>query len=87
MMITLRRDKAESFIHNGNPIGMLETWDNIVTWAEDQYGLTSTDIYSPHSRIQNRFHFVDGIQPKEIVNNDKCHGYMNAWSWRIQSCD
>ncbi|MBF1996294.1 hypothetical protein HW114_12785, partial [Serratia symbiotica] len=86
MMITLRRDKAESFIQNGNPVGMLETWDNIVTWAEDQYGLTSTDIHSPHSRIQHRFHFVDGIQPKGIVNNDRCSGYMNAWSWRMQSC-
>ncbi|NIH16388.1 hypothetical protein [Serratia symbiotica] len=35
MMIPLHRDKAESFIQNGNPVGMLETWDNIVTCAED----------------------------------------------------
>lgn len=86
MMITLRWDKAESFIQYGNPVEMLEICDNIATWAEDQYGLTATESNSVHSRIQHRFHFIYGIPPKGIVNNDNCNFMMNAWRWRMQSC-
>ena len=86
MMITLRRDKAETLIKDGNPVGMLETWDKIVSWAEDQYGLSATESNSLHRRIPHRFHFLDGIPPKGVVNDDACSGALNAWSWRIQSC-
>nr|WP_159466493.1 M60 family metallopeptidase [Scandinavium goeteborgense] len=86
MMITLRRDMALQHIERGNPVSMLETWDKIVNAAEDQYGLTESDRRSKHQRIPHRFHFIDGIPPAGIVNNDTCFGALNAWTWRLQSC-
>lgn len=86
MMITLRRSIAEKSIAPADVNDMLATWDNIVTWTEDQYGLIESAADSKHRRIPHRFHFVDGIPPQGVANNDTCYGELNSWTWRLQAC-
>lgn len=86
MMITLRRSIAEQSITAADVSDMLATWDKIVTWTEDQYGITESDPKSKHRRISHRFHFVDGVPPQGVVNNDTCYGALNSWTWRLQAC-
>lgn len=86
MMITLRRSIAEQSIAPVDVNNMLATWDKIVTWTEDQYGLTETTVGSKHRRIPHRFHFVDGLPPEGVVNNDECKGTLNSWTWRLMAC-
>ena len=86
MMITLRRDKALKFIDKEGPDEVLKSWDKIVTWAENQYGITEENTQSPHQRIRHRFHWLDGIELPGMVNKDNCAGYMNAGQWRMMAC-
>lgn len=87
IIITLRRAKALQFIDSAGPQKTLDTWDKIVTWAENQYGLVDEDPNSIHQRISHRFHWKDGIAPPEVTpTNDHCSGYMNSGSWRMITC-
>lgn len=86
VMLTLRKDKAIQFIPATGPDEMLKDWDNIVGLAEKQYGLTDENMASVNQRIAHRFHWVDGVSLPGVDNPDGCTGYMNAWTWRLQTC-
>ncbi|MCG5130324.1 M60 family metallopeptidase [Enterobacter mori] len=87
VMLTLRKDKAIQFIPASGPDEMLEDWDNIVDLAEKQYGLIDESSSGVNQRIAHRFHWVDGISLPGVENPDSCTGYMNAWTWRLQTCN
>ncbi|MBW4201861.1 M60 family metallopeptidase [Enterobacter cloacae subsp. cloacae] len=86
VMLTLRKDKAIQFIPSTGPDTMLKDWDNIIGLAEKQYGLTEENTTSVNQKIAHRFHWVDGISLPGVDNPDGCTGYMNAWTWRLQTC-
>ena len=86
MMLTMRRDKAQEYIDAAGPEAVLRLWDKMVNVASEQYGLTDESATSVHHKVRHRFHFIDGVAPAGVINNDECGGEMNAWSWRMQTC-
>ncbi len=86
VLITLRRAAAMKNIGSEGPESALKSWDKIVTLAENQYGLTSENINSPHQRILHRFHWLDGLSLPGVINNDRCGGVLNSTTWRLMAC-
>lgn len=85
-MITAKKYPAVNYISEQGPKELLVGWDKVIEWSQEQYGITSTDRNSPHRKILHKFHYVDGLSPEGVINEDKCAGTLNAWAWRLMAC-
>lgn len=74
-MITASLAHARMYVDD--PVGMLETWDRIINFAEAQYGL-SLGATAPNDSPQLPYHFVECM---------RCNGYMYAWTYRTAYVD
>lgn len=86
VMITAKKYPAVDYIDEKGPKELLNGWDKIIEWSQEQYGITSTDRNSPHRKILHKFHYVDGLSPEGVNNPDTCPGALNAWEWRLMAC-